>query len=487
MFSNAVYTIIKRLNKAQKDLVVLKLKSNTNLKLLKLFEIINNCDADNLDQETLFDKVYDITSHKEKDDLLNNDLEQLRTILDDELIKIVIEEELRNNKSYKSRMRLFAYRQFDLNNLFEENYEEAIELANQQLAYEDVVTIQQWALNVAYHQKLPSLETYNEKSEFFKTLSEECSSSLSNYTAAILRSNQFFESFSYHYHHQLLGKKAVQLPLIYAPSIVLKDNTLSLYHYYRTLAIYNSGSDSLHYFLEAYKIVSNFPHKNEAIYELILNTLMNIGRSYQQVGNYPLSLSYLTKGIEEYLPSLPHYTSVEKLYANYILALLNVFNYSKALQTVEEVQEKFATPQYIHNWFTIYKAMCYIGLKDINNIRPVLPDNFTEIPPQHQLYQKLLLCFELYMFDKAEYSAKELDKLKKDKLYIDINPATKRIIQYLGNALAVLYKPAFAASVKELADINMQLQEIESEPINDVNIVPLLLWVKRELNTRKIP
>ena len=428
MFNNATCIIIKSLCKEQKDLILQKLKST---QLLKLFGIIDSTkNIKELTKEALFKDLYGSKFSPEKEEQLDKDLNLLREILDEELIKSVVDQELKNNTAFKSKMKLFAYRQLNLHQLFEQEYEEAIEIARQQLAYDDIVTIQQWALNIAYQQKFPSLVSYQDKSIFFKKLSEECSTTLADYAVSIHRSIQFFESFSYHYHHQLLGKKADKLPLIFAPTITLKDNTLSLYHYYRTLAIYNEGINSLNYFLEAYKIINNYPYKNETTIELIINTLLNVGRSYQQISNYPHALKYLTIAMEEFLPLLPHYTSIEKLYANYILALLNEYDYLKALKTVEEIQWKFNTPNYIYNWFNIYKVYCFIGLRDTTNVRINLPVINDTISPQHKLYDRLLYCFSLYMENKVEQTIKELDMLNNDSIHSDLNIVTKRIISF---------------------------------------------------------
>jgi len=475
----AAYTIIKSLNQQQKDLIISNLTTNKSSTLLKLFKTLDSLQIKNLSAETLTNNLYENKLEGKKQ--LEDDLQSLKEILEDELIKWAIDLELKNNSSYKSKMKMFAYRQFDLNQLFEEEYEGAIETAKQQLAFDDVVTIQQWALNIAYQQKLPSLVSYNEKAEFFKSMSEDCSASLSDYTVSILRSNQFFESFSYHYHHQLLGKSAAPFPLIYAPTIVLKDNTLSQYHYYRTLAIYNEGAESIHYFLEAYRIINNFPYKNEFTTELILNTLLNIGRSYQQVGDYDLALSYLTQAVYKYLPSLPYYSSAEKLYANYILALLNAYDYVKALKMTEEVLSKFPSNNYIHNWFNVYKLMCFTGLKDIDHISINLPDNFNDVPPQHVLYYKVLNCFRLYLLNKKEEAINELEKLRKEKLFQDIDPITKRIIVFFQNSFTFLNKIASTENTKKSESLQNQVEEIESESLKDANIIPLFRWLKKEL------
>ncbi len=483
MVHNASCIIIKNLNQQQKDLIRLFLKKEKKLSLMNLFNAIDNYDINLLTKDILIKVVY--TNENGEDKILSEDLNILREVLEEELIKWTIEHELKNNSSFKLKMKMLAYRKFELNQLFENEYETAIEIAKQQLAFDDVVAIQQWALNIAYQQKLPSLVSYNEKTQFFKSLAEECSASLADYTVSILRSNQFFESFSYHYHHQLLGKNAEPFPLIYSPSIVLKDNILSQYHYYRTLAIYNKGAERIHYFLEAYRIINNYPYKNEFTTELILNTLLNIGRSYQQVGNYDLSLSYLTQAVYKYLPLLPNYSSAEKLYANYILALLNEYDYLKAFKIIEDVQNKFNSNQYIHNWFKVYKIMCFVGMNEVSKISINLQDKSNDFPPQHMLYNNLLHCFELYLLNKSEEAVNKIEKLKKDKLFQDLSPSIKRIILFFNNSFVYLSKIYINNNTKRSDSLQNQILEIESENLTDVNIIPLYRWIKKELKNCK--
>jgi len=476
--------IIRKITKKQADYIKLNLEQDIRTTSLKLFVILFAERKKEIDKKRLFKKLFGYEYIEDKDYLLRNELRLLRQKLDDYLINLAIEAELKNNHFFRCKQRLFAYKHFGMDDLFEEVYENTIKCAEENLAFEDAITIQRWTMDKAYHYKLNSLITYEERAIFFKKLTEECSESLKKYNASIVRMNNCFALISNHY-KGLLGKTENNIPSNDKEMFEINDHPQSLYYYFRSKALATSGIERVNYFIKSLEQINNYPHKNNYLNELALNGIINIGRSLQQYRNFEVALDYLSKGVNEYLPLLTNYPSTEKLYANFIVALLNTFQYEKALITLGSIEEKNHGFYYTKNWFTIYKILCLAALgmqKDFNRSMPV---NFNNIPPQHRVYLRLLQGIGYYLSNNIEDANRELYNLHKSIMNKEQGTDIFKVIEIYQSAFKFFAKCTTENLLtKEKFILDNLILEIEKISILDINAMPYLIWLKRELKDK---
>jgi len=483
MLKNPSIVIIHKLSKKQIDFVKDKLADDLRKTSLKLFHIIHALRCKEIDKKLIFKKLFGYNHSEEKDYLLRNEFRILRQKLDDYLISLSIEDELKNNQFYRIKQRLYAYKHFGLEELFTDEFENTIKSAQENLAFEDAISIQRWAMDQAYHHKLTNLITYEDKVLFFKNITEGCHQSLQNYTATINRINTFFSTVSHHYN--VLNGQFDNLSLKDQPKKVeMNDHPLSLYYLYRTKGFESSGIEKVQYFIKSLEQISNYPIKNNYLNSLALNTITNIGRSLLQSGDLNSALKYLTKGVEEYLPSISNYPATEKLYANYLVALLNTCNYQKALDNIIKLEADNDDHNYTFNWFNIYKIVCYAGLNQVDNVSKSMPCNFNNIPPQHRLYYRLLQSIEHYLSNRFEDANRELYNLHKTIAKKENNNSFIKIAELFQTYFSLIgkYKDANLIPSKFIIKIVDSINNIETQNITDINVLPFMYWLKRETN-----
>ncbi len=486
MQQNPAIIIINSLNKKKAEIVKARLETESRTSLLKLFEILYSKRDSSIDKKDLFKKLYGYNYSDDKDYLLRNELRILRQKLDDIIIKMAIETEVKSNINYRNKMRLFAYRQFGLNELFADEYDGAVDSANSNLDFEKVLSMQQWIMELGYNHKLNHLKSYEEKAIFFKTLSENCTGTLEEFSATILRMSQYYYSLA-GYYQQLAGKGSLFNILEEDYQLKIKDHPLSLHFHYRSLAIHTNGKERLMNFIKSFEMLENHNPQNDYIIELELNSLLNISRSLQQTRDYEAAMNYIAKAFNDYLPKLDNYASEEKLYANYLIALMNMFEYEKAISILNSLQEKNKGEQYINNWFNIYQIMGNIGMKDMKMVSKLMPVNFNNIPPQHRVYYRLLLCIELHLLNREDQACREFQNLTNSKLNDEYGKDVEYVIGLFGFAFVLFEKYQGQKNVlseKELIKLNMLTEQVENNILNDINILPLYRWIRRELELK---
>ena len=483
MQHHPVISIIHKLSFVQIDTICTILNSDENSRLLSLFKIIlkekNTAIPDHKTiYEQIFGSAYSINDNEKIDTLFAD----LKVLLEDCLIKFVIEDELKNNEVFRTKMLLLAYKNYNIEDLFTSKFSEGIDTACKNMAFDDALIIHHWALDQGYNHKLKNLNTYEDKAAFFKNQTEKCIELLEKYMATIIRMNQFYTTFIYHYQHNLLGKPTIKDELEFYPTVQLQDHTLSLYYYYRAIAINSTGKTRLNYFLQAFDILKTHYPKNKLIIELEINVLLSIGRTLQQTAEYHKASMYLQDAITNYSPVYNQYSVTDKLYANYIVALLNLFDYNKALEKLIQIDAESNEPEYIHNWFSVYRIMCYIGLKRPDKINELMPGNFAEIPPQHRIYYRIMLCLEFYLSGDIENSVNEIHDIKINNKVLEYGIDVVNVVLFFDCALHYLLKKKNGTEITPNDELQMHsfIKQIDSSIINDINILPLYRWMKKE-------
>jgi len=481
MQKNPAIVIIRKITKKQAEYIKSNLEKDSRTTSIKLFNILYALRIKDVDKKKIFKKLFGYDYLEDKDYLLRNELRLLRQKLDDCLINLALEDELKNNHFFRCKQRLFAYKHFGIDELFEEEYENTIKCAEDNLAFEDAISFQRWTMDKAYHHKLNSLITYEERAIFFKKLTEECTESLKKYNASIVRINNCFALISNHY-KGLLGKAENNITLNDKETIEIEDHPQSLYYYFRSKGLATSGLERVNYFIKSLEQIKNHPFKNNYLNELALNSIINIGRSLQQSRDFEGALDYLSKGVDEYLPLLTNYPSTEKLYANYIVALLNTYQYDKALIALDSIEDKKHGFNYTNHWFTIYRILCLAALDKQKEFNSSMPVNFNNIPPQHRLYLRLLQGIGFYLFNNIEDANREMYNLHKSIKNKEHGTDIFRVVDIYQSAFKLFAKSTKENLLtKEKIILDHLMLQIEKISILDINTMPFLLWLKREI------
>jgi len=483
MQHHQVISIIHKLSSVQIENICTILNTDENSNLLSLFKLIlkeKNIPIPDYKtiHEQIFDTAYSINNNEKVDSLFAD----LKVILEDCLIKFVIDDELKNNEVFRTKMLLLACKNYNIEDLFTGKFSEGIDTACKNMAFEDALIIHHWALDQGYNHKLRNLNTYEDKAAFFKNQTGKCIELLEKYMATVIRMNQFYATFIYHYQHNLLGKPTIKDELEFYPTVQLQDHTLSLYYYYRAIAINSTGKTRLNYFLQAFDILKTHHPKNKLIIELEINVLLSIGRTLQQTAEYDKAAMYLLDAITHYSPVYNQYPAANKLYANYIVALLNLFDFNKALERLNQIDAETEEPEYIHNWFSIYRIMCYIGQKKPDKINELMPGNFADTPPQHRIYYRIMLCLELYLSGDIENAVNEIHDIKINNKVLEYGIDVVNVVLFFDCALHYLQKKKNGSEITSSDELQMQgfIKQIDSTIINDINILPLYRWMKKE-------
>ncbi len=485
MQHDAAIAIVNKLGDSQIAFIKKIFHANNTGSLIELFDILIRNRHNEVEFKSISKALYQELYPMESTARYQEDLFLLLSKLNEALIRLVIEDELTSNELFKKKMLLLAFKNYNIDDLYTSNYEQTKEQAIKELAYDKALTIQLWTLEQGYNHKLRTLNSYEDKAEFFTNKTAETIELLENYMATVIRANQFYSTFIYHYKHNLLGMPAMKDELEFYPTIQLNDHTLSLCYYYRAIALNSTGKSRLNYFIKAYDVLKTYETKTTAIKELEINVLLNIGRSYQQMAEYNKAALYLQDAINFYSPVFEHYPSTEKLYANYIVSLLNLFEYEKALSVINQISEHSNTEQYIQHWFNIYRMMCFIGLRKKEAINLLMPGNLAEIPPQHRLYYRLMMSIELYMQKDIDLAIEEIQDILNNKQLFNYTNEALPVITFMESGYTVFKKRLSSEHFEEEEILESLIKKVNNQVINDINILPLYRWMKKELGINR--
>lgn len=451
---------------------------------LKLFNLIRSVPPKEITKEYLYKNIYGTTYESSRDYLLRNELRLLRQKLDKFLLQKTLEEMLDSDEAFRMQMQLRAYKQFQLYDLFFENFDKASQSVESLFRFNDVLEMQNWYVDLAYQHQFTEVRNYEEKARFFQKAAKRANDILNKQVIAQTRINDFYYALEYYY-ERLLGQ---------SPSIRMSaedghvsfdanayENPLSQYYFHRSRAFYKEGSERLSHFLKAYKALQAYASKDEYITDLLVNVLLGIGRCLQQLGEFEQANTYLSKAINDYAREIKVLASKEKLYANYIINLLNIGQYEKTIVVLQELQKNDGG--YAQYWFTIYKLTAYIGLRKTSEIRQNLPTNYTSIPHQHRVYFRIISSIYFYLAGDMEWAYKEAYNLLHTKLAEEYGKEQLDVIDLLETFFQSVDKHGQVRHLptKECKKLEQKINSIDTCRINDINILPVYFWLKKEI------
>ncbi|MET0466757.1 MAG: hypothetical protein ABW007_26590 [Chitinophagaceae bacterium] len=453
---------------------------------LKLFNLIRSLPPKEISKEHLYKNIYGTNYEPSKDYLLRNELRLLRQKLDKFLLQKSVEELLDTDEVFRQQLQLRAYKHFRLYDLFFECFDKTSLASEQAFRFGDVLDMQNWYFDLAYQHQFSAVRDYEEKAVFFNNATTKASGTLSRLVAAQTSMQDFYKALE-HYYQRLLGQSAVSRP----PSEKNKpgpdrDHTqhpLSIYYYHRSEAFYTDGKNRLAHFLKAYEALEAHDYRDEYITDLLVNILLGIGRTLQQLGEFEQADVYLSKAITDYAIEIKGLASKDKLYANYIINLLNIGQYDKASEVLQQLQKGINEEGYAQYWYTIYRLMASIGLRKTAEIKQNLPANYTAIPLQHRVYFRIISSIYFYLAGDMEWAYKEAYNLLHTKLAEEYGREQLAVIELLETFFQLGDKHGNLKQipVKESKKLGQKMNAIDTSKINDINILPVLLWLKKEI------
>lgn len=487
MIKNPAIQICLQLNEKDTLAIIKNLKEDKRTATLKLFSIITNVyRKKNIPKEELYQKLYGKVYELEKDYLLRNELRILRQKLEKFILVKTFEEELDNNEVFRQKMLLQSYKQFKLYDLFYENFEKAENTALELLQFEEALTMQAWHLDLGYQHHFAAVKNYEEKAAFFKERSAHFKNTFSQCISTQVRIQQFYDGMVFYYQTLLQLSPEKQNLTASEFNFVVSKNThpISLYYYYRTKAFYSVGEERVQNFLLAYHVLQAHDHKDKNILDLIVSVILGLGRSFQQVGDFLQADKYFSIAIESYGKEMDTLASKEKFYANYITNLLNIGQFEKVLQLLNQLQTEGSDAGYPQYWFSIYKLIAYIGLNNTTEIKAALPANFNEVPMQHRIYFRIINSIYFYLTNQAEFAFKETYNLLHTKLAEEYGKEQLAIIELMEWYFQWIDKNNGLKNIseKEITKLKNQINVIDQQLLNDINILPIYIWLKKEIN-----
>ncbi len=453
---------------------------------LKLFNLIRSLPPKEITKEYLYKNVYGTSYEPSKDYLLRNELRLLRQKLDKFLLQKSVEELLDADDVFRQQLLLRAYRHFRLYDLFFESFDKTSAAAEQAFRFGEVLDMHNWYLDLAYQHQFSAVRDYEEKASFFNTAAGRASAILSKQVAAQTGMQNFYKALE-HYYQRLLGQASANDKMPVSENIQFNtseaDHALSIYYHHRSAAFYTDGKDRLEHFLKAYKALDEHDYRDEYISDLLVNILLGIGRTLQQLGEFEQADTYLSKAINDYSKEIKGLAAKDKLYANYIINLLNIGQYNKVIEVLEQLQKGVSEEGYAQYWYTIYRLMASIGLRKTAEIKQTLPANYTTIPLQHRVYFRIISSIYFYLAGDMEWAYKEAYNLLHTKLAEEYGREQLSVIELLETFFQLTDKHGNLKQLpdKESKKLEQKMNSIDTSKINDINILPVLLWLKKEI------
>ena len=486
MHRNPAVQICHQLNEKQVRSMKKILMEDKRSASLKLFNLIKGLPPKDISKEDLYQKLYGTAYEASRDYLLRNELRLLRQKLDKFLLQKSMEHLLDEDEVFRQRMTLQAYKHFKLYDLFFEGFEKAEAAAEESFRFGEALELQNWYLDLAYQHQFSTVRNYEEKAAFFSATSEKARQTLSKLLVSQWRIGEFYQALECYYLRLLGQTPACEFPDKKTISFELEalDHPLSLYYHHRTIAFYTEGRERLSHFLKAYKALQTHTPKDKHIADLLINILLGIGRTLQQLGDFAQADLYLSKAFNDYASEIPNLASREKLYANYIINLLNIGEYEKTLSVLHQLQKEVSGSGYAQYWYSIYKLTAYIGLRKTAEIKQGLPANYTAIPLQHRIYFRIISSIYFYLTGELEWAYKEAYNLLHTKLAEEYGKEQLAITELLETFFQFIdkYSNLKQLPAKESKKLEQKLNSIDTCKINDINILPVYLWLRNEIN-----
>jgi hypothetical protein len=126
----------------------------------------------------------------------------------------------------------------------------------------------------------------------------------------------------------------------------------------------------------------------------------------------------------------------------------------------------------------------YIGLRKTAEIKQLLPANYTTIPSQHRVYFRIISSIYFYLTGELEWAYKEAYNLLHTKLSEEYGQEQLAVTELLETFFQFIdkYSNLRQLPARESKKLEQKINAIDTSKINDINILPVYLWLKNEIN-----
>jgi hypothetical protein len=402
MNDNLVYKIIKALPDKEVKALTARLKNDKRERLLKLMRAITAGD-DSLSKAQLYQKVFGTKYTKEKDYLLRNELRLMKIELEEYLFETGLKQELEYYQDFKHRMIGIRLSHLELPSYAADYFESGSEFAQKNLRYEESIELD----NLAFSHRFKTTQL---SPQLLPQMEKSYTSSLNTLEELIAFRKSYLE-----FMQALYGRMSATV----APE---KLSTLPAFDHLSTPA----SPLSAQFYIQKAKAYSSFEEEDfEKLLEIArqLPAAERIQHEYLSLlGQYASILSMKGKFEEAHpifrevteAPNFQRFRERAPFYVNYVRNTIKLKQYQTALDIITSIENEVSESM-LHIHLLTLKASCYIYLKDLKNLKNILPANFSEIKEIHRNYFKLLYAIYFYLEGNMSMAIHELENLLKTK------------------------------------------------------------------------
>jgi hypothetical protein len=168
---------------------------------------------------------------------------------------------------------------------------------------------------------------------------------------------------------------------------------------------------------------------------------------------------------------------------NYAVNLTKLNQYEKTLLVISEAEKRIKTTNdFLKEKYTLLKVICYMFTKNADQLKKLIPTDFTELLPEQRVYFRFVNSIYHIINKEFELAAEEINNLLRSKLLTEIDIHFLSVAKFYKNVLSLILKE----NTLELSAKSMEKVKKEAININTneqsvvVNYMPYK-WLKSAL------
>jgi tetratricopeptide (TPR) repeat protein len=402
MNDHIVFKIIKALPEKEAKALNTRLKNDGRERLLKMARAIIAAD-DSLTKVQLYQKIFGTKYTKDKDYLLRNELRLMKIELEQYLFDTGLEQEIDYYQDFRNRIIGVRLSHLELPAHAADYFETGSEFALKNLRYEESIELDNIAFSHRFKttqlsaQLLPQME--NSYKRTLKTLEELIA----------------FRKSYLEFIHALYGRMSAtvaQEKLHILPGfehLSTPASPLSAQFYTQKAKAYSSFEEAD--FEKLLEIARQLPAA-ERIQHEYLSLLGQYASILSMKGKFEEAHPIFREVTEA--PNFHRFRERAPFYVNYVRNTIKLKQYQTALDIIAAIENE-VSESILHIHLITLKASCYIYLKDLKNLKRILPADFSEIKEVHRNYFKLLYAIYFYLEGNLPMAIHELENMLKTK------------------------------------------------------------------------
>jgi hypothetical protein len=477
MKDSKLYNLTSSLNSVQINFIEKELKSNKRKTLHQLFILLIS-DKSDFDKSVVYYKIFKTKHSNTNDYLLRNEMRLLLDKITRILLIKQFDDDLEKDSLFEKMQTLKLYKSLDNFELYVDAWKQAKEIAMQEYAYQKLIE-----LNKDYYEFIQfHVRNYKDRLTILEALIEENSYYLNFFSAQEISFNTFLKGN--------INKLKVeyQLPIIENTNqskieIRLNDFDSTLQAYYRLVSKWfpEQGKSKTIILLDALAVLDKCNTQSEIYKKEKIRILYLIATDYSMCAEFEKADFYFEKLFSETDQYLFH-NKAYYLY-NYAINLTKLNEYNKAFDSIK-IAEKFLKPSldFLNDKYHLLKIICSIFLNDADNLKKLLPNDFSTLLPEQRVYFRFVNAIYHIIEMEYEFAYEEINNLLRSKLINETDIHFLPIAKFFKITLEELAKHQTIKLPKtSLAIIIAAQQKIESSesPII-INYMPYK-WLKQHI------